>query len=135
MNGWLKKWILPAGVPSGTLMQRIAIVRGIPASALPKFIAPTFGDLAPPKELHGAVEVGERLAAAVRAGRKVAIFGDYDADGMCASAILLHLIRAARPNDPPIVYIPERATEGYGLSVAAIQHLASIGVQTIISVD
>ncbi len=69
MNGWLKKWILPAGVPSGTLMQRIAIVRGIPASALPKFIAPTFGDLAPPKELHGAVEVGERLAAAVRAGR------------------------------------------------------------------
>ncbi len=135
MNGWLKKWILPAGVPSGTLMQRIAIVRGIPVSALPKFIAPTFGDLAPPKELHGAVEVGERLAAAVRAGRKVAIFGDYDADGMCASAILLHLIRAARPNDPPIVYIPERATEGYGLSVAAIQHLASIGVQTIISVD
>ena len=135
MNGWLKKWILPTAIPSGSLMERIATVRGIPASSLPKFIAPTFGDLALPKELHGAVEVGERLANAVRAGRKIAIFGDYDADGMCASAILLHLIRAVRPSDPPIVYIPERATEGYGLSVAAIQQLASIGVQTIISVD
>ena len=135
MNGWMKTWILPAPVPSGTLMQRIAAARGISASSLPKFIAPTFGDLAPPKELHGAVEVGERLAAAIRAGRKVAIFGDYDADGMCASAILLHLMRAVRPNDPPIVYIPERATEGYGLSIPAIQHLASVGVETIVSVD
>ncbi len=116
-------------------MERVASARGIAENALAKFSAPTMGDIAHPKELPGAVAVGERLATAVRSGRKIAIFGDYDADGMCASAILLHLMRAVRPDDPPIVYIPERATEGYGLSVPAIQHLASMGIQTIVSVD
>lgn len=135
MQGWLKTWILPEEQASGTLVRRIAAARGISADVFEKFISPTFADLAPPSELHGAVAVAERLVLAVRAGHKIAIFGDYDADGMCASAILLHVLRAVRPDDPPMVYIPERATEGYGLSITAMQHLAAVGVQTIVSVD
>ncbi|MSQ90340.1 MAG: hypothetical protein EXS01_02950 [Phycisphaerales bacterium] len=135
VQGILKPWIVPTVPPTGTLVARIAAARGIPSESLKKFLAPTYQDLVPPKDLFGAVEVGERLAAAVRSGRKIAIFGDYDADGMCAAAILLHLIRAVRPEDPPIVYIPKRATEGYGLSTSALSHLASLGVQTIVSVD
>ncbi len=135
MQGWLKTWSLPDGTSRGSLLERIAGARGIARESLPRFLKPTFAEVLHPRELHGAVQVGERLAAATRAGRKVAIFGDYDADGMCASAILLHFLRAVAGHSTPIVYIPTRATEGYGLSVAAIGHLASLGVETIISVD
>jgi len=139
MQGWLKRWILPDGAAArptrGTLLQRVAAARGIDADALAGFTAPTFDHLKPPEDLFGAVEVGGRLADAVRAGKRIAIFGDYDADGMCAAAILVHLIRHVRGGDAPRVYIPERATEGYGLSLEAVRQLAADGAQLIVTVD
>lgn len=119
----------------GTLVQRVAAARGIDADAFARFTAPTFDDLKPPEDLFGAVEVGGRLAAAVRDGKRIAIFGDYDADGMCAAAILVHLIRHVQGGEAPRVYIPERATEGYGLSVEAVRQLAADGAQVIVTVD
>lgn len=119
----------------GSLLTRVAVSRGISGEALNGFLEPKRGDLVHPRELFGAVAVGERLAAALRTGKKIAIFGDYDADGMCAAAILLHWMRALRPEDPPMVYIPNRATDGYGLSARAVEQLHQQGVHTIVSVD
>lgn len=135
MQGWTKVWIAPSGASSGTLVERIASARGIAPSELAKFLEPTWSDLRPLEELPGAREVGQRLAQAVREKKHIAIFGDYDADGMCASAILVHLIRAARPESPPTVYIPQRATDPYGLSMKALTDLASRGVQVVVTVD
>lgn len=139
MQGWLKRWILPGGAAArpmrGTLVQRVAAARGIDADALAGFTAPTFEHLKPPEDLFGAVEVGERIAAGLRTGKRIAIFGDYDADGMCAAAILVHLIRHVLGGEEPLVHIPARATEGYGLSVDAVRQLAAAGAQMIVTVD
>lgn len=139
MQGWLKRWILPEGAGArpmrGTLVQRVAAARGIAGDALAGFTAPTFDHLKPPDDLFGAVEVGARLSSAVRAGKRIAIFGDYDADGMCAAAILVHLIRHVQGGEAPRVFIPERATEGYGLSMESVRRLAVDGAQVLVSVD
>lgn len=135
MQGWTKQWVLPLGESVGTLVERIATSRGVAPSALKAFLNPTLADLRPIKELHGAHEVARRLVQAVRAGKRIAIFGDYDADGMCATAILLHFLRSVCEEQPPTIYIPQRATDPYGLSVAALQRLALDAVDVVVTVD
>lgn len=135
MRGWTKTWISPVGERQGAIVERIAAARGIARADLAAFLAPTWKDLRPTKELCGAHEVAARLVCAVREGKQIAVFGDYDADGMCASAILLHFIRAVSDGNLPRVYIPQRATESYGLSNKALGHLASLGVQVVVTVD
>lgn len=74
-----------------------------------------------------------RIAAARESGEQVAVYGDYDCDGVCAAAILIKyfsfLGMPARP------YIPSRQTEGYGLNRAALEQLAEDGVALVITVD
>lgn len=135
VQGWTKVWTLPARSESATLVERFAQARGIAPSDLAQFLAPSWSDLRPLDELAGVRNVGARLAEAVRTQKHIAIFGDYDADGMCAAAILVHFIRAARNDLAVTVYIPSRATEGYGLSKSAVEHLASIGCEVVVTVD
>lgn len=123
------------GEEAGSLVERIAAARGIAPADLKRFLAPAWADLPQPSELYGAQEVAVRLVRAVREGKQIAIFGDYDADGMCASAILLHFIRAANDGNPPRVYIPQRAKDPYGLSNKALGELAALGVQVVVTVD
>jgi single-stranded-DNA-specific exonuclease len=75
----------------------------------------------------------ERIYAAVQASRHIAIYGDYDADGMTATAILhgcLQLLGA-----DVRCYVPNRLDEGYGLNDQALHKLADRGVSLVISVD
>ena len=71
---------------------------------------------------------------------KLAIFGDYDADGVCGSAILHQVFTLLNFACPPlgwdfVTYLPDREKEGYGLNAAAIKNLADQGVKLIITVD
>lgn len=75
----------------------------------------------------------ERIADAVRFGERIAIYGDYDVDGV-TSVTMLYLYLKGLGADVGY-YIPNRMDEGYGLSRAAIAHLASRGVNLIITVD
>ena len=88
-----------------------------------------------PRTLPGATEVAVRLEAAVRAGRPVAVYGDYDADGITATAILWRVIRAASPAADVRFYVPDRIDEGYGLNDGALAGLAAEGVRTVVTVD
>ena len=97
--------------------------------------APRLGLLHLPRTLPGATEVAARLEAAVRAGHRVAIYGDYDADGITATAVLWRAIRAARPDADLRWYVPDRMEEGYGLNAAALEQLAADGVRTVVTVD
>lgn len=116
-------------------MDRVALARGIALGDLAWFLEPSFNNLADPATLAGASAVATRLVSAVREGRPLAVYGDYDADGMCAAAILHHAIRAARPDTCVHTHVPLRSTEGYGLSVASLEQLAARGIRTIITVD
>lgn len=69
----------------------------------------------------------------IKKGNKIAIYGDYDVDGICSTAILWETLYAGYKNVFP--HIPHRREEGYGLSIAGIDHCLSQGAKLIITVD
>ncbi len=73
------------------------------------------------------------LGAALRRGSRIAVYGDYDADGVTATAVLVRALRAAGAD--PFAYIPNREGEGYGLNLEALQDLAAQGAEVVVSVD
>ena len=74
-----------------------------------------------------------RVALAMTEGETVAVFGDYDVDGITATCLLTHFLRSNGVNCIP--YIPGRLEEGYGLNPIAIEQLKNQGVKLIITVD
>ncbi|MGQ9502481.1 MAG: single-stranded-DNA-specific exonuclease RecJ [Anaerolineae bacterium] len=88
-----------------------------------------------PFQLKGMECAVERIHAAIRAGDPIAIFGDYDADGVAAAALLMQVLSALGARLRPYPYIPDRVEEGYGLNNQALDVLAQEGVQLVITVD
>ena len=80
--------------------------------------------------MSAAVEV---LGTVIRAGERIAVYGDYDADGVTACAMLSRALRRAGVDTVP--YIPNRMSEGYGLHGAALTELYAQGVRCVITVD
>ncbi|MBM3625764.1 MAG: single-stranded-DNA-specific exonuclease RecJ, partial [Alphaproteobacteria bacterium] len=76
----------------------------------------------------------DRLATAIESGEQIAIFGDYDVDGACSSALLIDFWRAAGAPEP-LLHIPDRIVEGYGPNVEAIRDLAGRGATLLVTVD
>lgn len=74
-----------------------------------------------------------RVSLAVSRGEKIAVFGDYDVDGITATCLLTHFLRSCGGDCIP--YIPGRLEEGYGLNPIAIHHLHEQGVKLIVTVD
>lgn len=77
----------------------------------------------------------ERVLRAIRNGENVAVLGDYDADGVSATAVLYLYLESANPDMKLGYYIPDRFTEGYGMSRRAIDCLHEHGASLIITVD
>ena len=86
-----------------------------------------------PLELPGARRACERIRDHVARGSRIAVFGDYDVDGVCATAIMLRTLRALGAD--PSWQLPSRFEEGYGLSAEAARRLAGQGVELLITVD
>ena len=74
-----------------------------------------------------------RVGLAITRGEKIAVFGDYDVDGITATCLLTHFLR--RCGADVVSYIPGRLEEGYGLNPIAIRQLSEEGVNLIITVD
>jgi len=74
-----------------------------------------------------------RVGLAMTRGEKIAVFGDYDVDGITATCLLTHFLRSCGAD--VVSYIPGRLEEGYGLNPIAIRQLYSEGIQLIITVD
>ena len=64
---------------------------------------------------------------------KIAVYGDYDADGVTSTAMVYSYLETRGAD--VMFYIPQREGEGYGMNIAAVEHLASLGVTLIITVD
>lgn len=85
-----------------------------------------------PELLAGMGEACAAILRHVEAGSRVVVFGDYDVDGVCATAILIRALRAVGAD--PAWRLPSRA-EGYGLSEDAVRELAGQGAGLIVTVD
>jgi single-stranded-DNA-specific exonuclease len=89
-------------------------------------------DVYDPFLLSGIKKAVNRIKEAISNNQKIAIFGDYDADGICASTILYQTLK--KIGTDPLIYIPDRK-KGYGLNNSAIRELSEKSVKLIITVD
>ena len=121
-----------AGIPA--VVAQLLLSRGIhsPEDAR-SFLDPKLTGLRDPSELPGASAAAEIVYAAVKAKQKITIYGDYDADGMTSTAILLRCLRLLRAEVD--YYVPHRMDEGYSLNADALRRLAEQGTQLVVTVD
>jgi single-stranded-DNA-specific exonuclease len=93
------------------------------------------GHFAPddPFLLRGMEQAVARLRRAIGAQEPIAVYGDFDADGVTATALLVVTLRALGGQVLP--YIPHRVDEGYGLHCEALSELAAQGVRVVVTVD
>ena len=91
------------------------------------------GPLYDPFLLTGMDAAVERIERAIRLAERIAVYGDYDVDGVTATTLMVQVLRALGGNAE--AYIPDRFDEGYGLNNAALDLLAQEEVKLIVTVD
>jgi len=87
----------------------------------------------PPEAFSSMAAVVERVNRAIGAGRRITVHGDFDVDGVCATAIMVSTLR--RLGADCDWFIPDRIADGYGLSAPNIERLASRGTSLLLTVD
>lgn len=116
------------------VVAQLLLCRGVcePAAAT-TFLAAKLTDLHDPSLLPGVQQAVDVLHSVIESGEPICVYGDYDADGMTAAAIL---VRGLKLLGADVSYhVPNRLEDAYGLSTAAIEKLASRGKKAIITVD
>ncbi|MCB1513998.1 MAG: single-stranded-DNA-specific exonuclease RecJ [Hyphomicrobiaceae bacterium] len=120
------------GLPE--ILGRILAARGVGLDEVEVVLDPTIKALMPdPSTLQDMDAAAARLADAVVKKQRVAIFGDYDVDGACSSALMQRFLE--HHGVPTRIYIPDRIFEGYGPNPAAIEQLVTDGARLIVTVD
>ena len=124
-------------VPSSAdnLLQKILISRGITdMAAMDKFLNPCVKDYMPnPSVLCDMDKAAAIIADSVLNGDKIAIYGDYDVDGITSTAVFVKYLRSLGVD--VMWHLPTREGEGYGLNIGAIDEIAQHGAKLIITVD
>lgn len=135
------EWLLPEPVPDppafsgfGPAVATLLCRRGFTHDdQLQRFLQAGAGALHDLSRMADANRALERIDRAVASGERIAIWGDYDADGMTAIVVWVTALR--RLGADPVRYVPSRLSEGYGLSNGGLRHLADAGVRLVITVD
>jgi single-stranded-DNA-specific exonuclease len=138
-----RRWLLKAADPVlerellreiSPVLARLLALRGISLAQAADYLTPRLKHLLPdPLLLKDMDKAVARVAQAIAEGQRIAVFGDYDVDGSTSAALLSDFLGALGP--PPRIYIPDRMTEGYGPSPAAMRVLAAEGAALVITVD
>lgn len=117
------------------LLQKILMSRGITdMAAMEQFLNPSIREYMPnPSVLCDMDAAAKIIADSIVAGEKIAIYGDYDVDGITSTAVLVKYFRALGVD--VTWHLPTREGEGYGLNVSAIDEIATSGAKLIITVD
>ena len=116
------------------LAARVLAARGLaePADA-EGFLAARLTDLPDPFSMKGMDAAVARIVRAVESGEKIALYGDYDVDGVTSTSLLAGFLRAAGAE--VATYVPHRLVEGYGLNTAAVEKLAREGAKLLVTLD
>ncbi len=127
------------------VLKRLLRARGIDDADWEKFLNPSLRDLVDPAELPGVADAADVLLAGLVARRHVVVFGDYDCDGVCATAILVQTLAALNAAIDPspdatkriAPFLPERLSEGYGMSDVSVARLLKENphVDLVVTVD
>ncbi|MGH7705793.1 MAG: single-stranded-DNA-specific exonuclease RecJ [Candidatus Dormibacteria bacterium] len=127
-----RDWLAAPRGEGETAFSRIVESRGM-AAALARESLDQAETEADPLLLSDMAKARDLIAAALRGGERSAVYGDYDADGVTACALLVRALRAA--GHDPLAYIPQRESEGYGLNREALIELRQKGAALVITVD
>ncbi len=140
-----RKWVFaPADRPAAEELARALRISPVTALLLVNrgvrdplearaFLQPELVHLVDPMKFSQMPLAVERLERAVRDGERIAIFGDYDVDGTTGTAILAKFLRLLGAD--PLLRVPHRVTDGYGLSMAAVEELAAAGAKVLVTID
>lgn len=113
---------------------RTLVARGITSpQQAERFLTPRLADLNDPGALRDMDLAVGRLADAVLAREPICVYGDYDADGLTATAVLADFLQVAGAE--VTTFVPDRMTDGYGLHPTRVRELAAQGVRLIVTVD
>ena len=129
-----KSLALAAELGISLLGAQLLVNRGLKTAAeAHTYLYPQFADLHCPFKLAGMEKSVARVQQAIQRGEKIYIYGDYDTDGTTATALLLNTFREM--DVPAAYYIPNRFTEGYGLSKETVEKIHEKGAKLLITVD
>lgn len=140
----LKKWNIAKTVEQAIsdkfseiqpIVLQLLINRGLDTQEkIDKFLNPDYGDdLYDPFLFMDMDKAVKRILKAIEKKEKIVVYGDYDADGVCSSAVMVEFLQLLGAD--VIIYIPYRETEGYGLNVEAVTKIAEDGADLVITVD
>ncbi len=115
------------------LFEKLLEARGLTPKAMQAFLHPDYATLADPYLLPDMAKAVKRIETAKKKKERVVIYGDYDIDGLSATALLLDALTSFGLDAS--TFIPSRFEDGYGLSIEAIDRLAEAGAQLLITVD
>ena len=117
------------------LVQKILISRGVTdMAAMEKFLNPCIKDYMPNPSVMRDMDVAAKIIAdSILNNDKIAIYGDYDVDGITSTAIFVKYLRSIGAD--VVWHLPTREGEGYGLNTGAIDEIARGGARLIITVD
>ena len=127
---------MPADFRPGTssLLRRVLWARReVIGDGIEDFLAAERAPLHSPATMKGLPAAVELVVSALNRGERIAIFGDYDADGVTATAVLQHGL--TRLGADVLTYIPHRLNDGYGLSDSGLRELWEKGARLVISCD
>ncbi len=117
-----------------SMIARALIRRGVfSLEEAKRFLYPDESALFDPFLLPDMKKAIERIQMAIEQGEKICVYGDYDADGVCSTAMLTKRLRMMGADVD--YYIPHRHDEGYGMSENAVRKLKERGIQLIVTVD
>lgn len=120
--------------PAGRLGALLLHSRGIrDETSAATFLSPSLEHLSDPLALPDMPVAVERLAKALKRGERIGVLGDFDVDGLTGAAILVLALRGLGAE--VTVHIPDRAADGHGLSMGAIDSFHAAGVSLVVTAD
>ena len=139
-----RRWLIPDSDPRAEALcsalsmtapaARVLCHRGLwDPEAARRFLQPSLADLNDPFALRDMDRAADRLRAAVRAGEKILLYGDYDVDGTSSVVLLIKAIELA--GGKADFHVPHRLKDGYGMRAEVVERAAAEGVRLIVSVD
>lgn len=123
-----------AGLRTTTLRRHASRLGLDDEATLRAFLEPRLSSLPDPSVMKGRAEAAHRLARAVRAGERIVVFGDYDCDGMTATAILVEGLRELGARDVRPL-LASRFDGGYGVSEAALGRILAAEPSVVVTCD